>query len=67
MKQTTVRALKAGEWFTLKPTEYPTEKEVYIRDEYDRETKKYICGKWCDISASRLFKGDKVVYTGFTF
>ena len=67
MIATTVKALKKGDWFTLKPIEEPKESQVYIRDEYDRSTKRYLCGKFCDISASREFKGDKVVYTDFFF
>lgn len=63
----TVRELKKGEMFTLKPIEYPRESQVYVRDEYDRSTKKYICYKWSDVNAERLLKGDKEVYTEFCF
>lgn len=62
-----LKELKAGSWFTLKPIEEPKESQVYIRGEYDRETKKYVCGKFSDISYSRLLKGDTEVYTAFTF
>ena len=62
-----LKELKRGDWFTLKPIENPKESQVYIRDEYDRESKKYVCGKFSDISASRLLKGDTEVYTDFTF
>ena len=67
MTEKKLKDVKIGEWFTLKPIEYPTEKQVYIKGEYDRSEKKYDCGKWCDISASRYLKGDKVVYVDFTF
>ena len=66
-KQKTVKDLKLGEWFTLKPIAEPKESQVYIRDEYCREEKKYICGKFSDISYSRLLKGSTPVYTDFTF
>lgn len=62
-----IKDLKKGEFFTIKPLEYPTEKQVYIRGEYDRTDKKYCCGKFSDISVSRMFDGNKEVYTDFTF
>lgn len=62
-----IKDLKKGEYFTLKPIEYPNESQVYIRGEYDRTSKKYDCGKFSDISYSRLFKGDKEVYTDLIF
>lgn len=62
-----LKELKNGEMFTLKPIEYPKESQVYIREEYDRSTKKYICIKWSDVNAERLLKGDKEVYTEFYF
>ena len=52
-------------WFTLKPIEYPTDMQVYIRGEYDRSTKKYWCYKYGDVNAGRLIPGDKEVYTDF--
>ena len=62
-----LKDLKIGEYFTLKPYSKPTEKQVYIRGEYDRTERKYECGKFCDISYSRYLKGDTEVYTEFTF
>ena len=62
-----IKDLKKGEYFTLKPIAYPTEKQVYVRGEYDRTDKKYCCGKFSDISVSRLFDGNKEVYTDFIF
>ena len=67
MATKTVKDLKIGEWFTLKPIECPTDKQVFIRDEYCREEKKYICGRYDDISYSRLLEGTTPVYTDFTF
>ena len=63
----TVKDLKPGEWFTLKPIEEPKESQVYIRGEYDRSERKYECGKFSDISYSRYLKGNTQVYTDFTF
>ena len=62
-----LKELKKGEYFTLKDYAEPKDSQVYIRGEYDRETRKYVCGKFSDISYSRLLKGDTEVYTEFTF
>lgn len=62
-----LRELKKGEWFTLKPIAEPKANQVYIREDYDRAEKKYVCGKFSDISASRLLKPDTIVYTEFVF
>ena len=66
-KNMKLKDLKIGEYFTLKPLENPKESQVYIRGEYDRTDKKYCCGKFSDISYSRLLDGNKEVYTDFTF
>lgn len=63
----TIKDLKIGDYFTIKPIEEPKETQVYIRGEYDRSSKKYCCGRFDDISYSRDFSGNKVVYTEFTF
>lgn len=62
-----LKDLKRGEFFTLKPVEYPRESQVYIRGEYDRSTKKYACSKFSDVNYERLLKGTTTVYTEFTF
>lgn len=62
-----LKDLKRGEYFTIKPLEEPKENQVYIRGKYDRTEKKYDCGRFDDISYSRMFNGDKEVYTEFTF
>ena len=62
-----LKELKNGEWFTLKPIKNPTDKQVFIRGDYCREEKKYCCGRFDDISYSRLLKGTTAVYTDFTF
>lgn len=62
-----IKDLKKGDFFTLKPTETPKESQVFIRGDYNRSEKKYECGKFSDISESRMFNGDKEVYVEFTF
>lgn len=63
----TLKDLKKGDWFTLKPIATPKESQVFIKGEYDRSEKKYACGKFSDISASKLVKASTPVYTDFTF
>ena len=67
MKPVRLKDLKQGDFFTLKPVEYPTEARVYIRDVWDRSAKKYAVGKFSDANDWRLMKGDKIVYTDFIF
>lgn len=62
-----IKDLKIGEYFTLKPIENPTEKQVFIRGEYDRTEKKFECGRFDDISYTRYLSGKTEVYTDFTF
>lgn len=62
-----LKDLKKGDFFTKKPLEYPTEKQVFIRGDYDRSDKKYSCYKFDDINNEQFLKGDKLVYTDFIF
>lgn len=66
-KAVPLKSLKKGAWFTVKPIAYPTDKQVYIKDDYDREEKKFMCGRCDDISYSTYFKGDKMVYDDTNF
>ena len=63
----TVKELKKGEFFTKKPIENPTERQVFIRGEYDRTQKKYECTRFDDVSACCYLKAGTEVYTDFTF
>lgn len=67
MKSRKLKNLKPGEYFTLHPVSEPKESQVYIRGDYDRYEKKYECCKFADMCYSRLFKGEKEVYTDFIF
>lgn len=68
MTQTTLRELPRGSYFTLKDYgDYPDEKRVYIKQDYDRTSKKYSCIKFDDINAETFKKGATVVFTDFTF
>ena len=65
--KTTIKSLKKGEWFTKKDIENPTENQVWIRGDYDRTSKRYECQSYGDINRICYIKGDKEVYTEFTF
>lgn len=67
VKAVKLKDLKKGEWFTRKPIEEPKESQVFIRDFYCREDKKYFCQRWSDMSDGILLKGETVVYTEFYF
>ena len=64
---TTIKELKRGDMFTLKPIAEPHESQVYIRGEYDRSERKYWAGKFSDIGDGKLLDGNRTVYTDFTF
>ena len=67
LTKTTLKAIKKGTYFTFKPVEDPSENLVYVKDDYDRESRKYGYYKWSDTNNWHEKKGDTVVYTGFTF
>lgn len=64
-----LKELKRGEYFTRKAMNEKEAKlsQVYIKEDYDRSTKKYWCQKWDDISKGMELKGDTEVYTDFIF
>lgn len=62
-----VKELKNGDFFTKKRIDSPTEKQVFIRGEYDREQRKYECTRFDDICAVCYLDGSKEVFTDFTF
>ena len=62
-----LKNLKKGEYFTKKEIEFPNEKQVWVKDDYDRATKKYICYCWGDVNKSCLIDGEKIVFVNFTF
>ena len=54
--------LKKGDFFKLSENGC-----VYVRDSYDRSSKKYECFKYDDINSFRYLKGSKEVITDFIF
>lgn len=67
MAKVKVKELKKGEWFTRKQVEFPTEKQVFVRGEYDRSEKKYECWKFEDVNDTFFMDGNKEVFTDFVF
>ena len=62
-----LKDLKQGEWFTRKPILEPNEKQVFIREHYVREDKKYFCERWACLGDGIELKGETIVYTDFIF
>lgn len=68
MKAVVLKNLKHDCYFTLYPIESPKDTQVYVKGDYDRSSKKYICKKWTDILGSgRLIDGNTVVFIDFYF
>lgn len=63
----TVGELKKGDFFTKKPIDYPTERQVWVRGEYCRGAKVYECHRFDDINDVQYFKPSKTAYVEFTF
>ena len=64
---TAVKDLKKGDFFTKKQIEYPNDRQVWVRGDYDRTEKRYECYRFDDINDVRYISGGKEVYTDFTF
>lgn len=62
-----LNTLKKGEYFTLHAIQEPTIKQVFVKGDYDRSCKKYVCSKFHDFCLFRALSGDMLVYTDFIF
>lgn len=62
-----IKDMKKGEYFTKKPIEAPKESQVWVRGAYDISHRQYECTRFDDISVSCYIRGDKDVFTDFTF
>lgn len=67
MEKATIKQLKKGVFFTIKPCEEAKESNVWVRGSYDRSTKSYECHKFSDINHIHFFKANRIVYTDFIF
>lgn len=66
MEQTQIKNLKKGEFIKRAIKGKPSE-QVYIKGDYDRQTKSYSCIAYDDINKEIFIKADKIVFYGFTF
>lgn len=64
---TAIKDLKRGDFFTKKQIEYPTDRQVWVRGEYDRSLKAYECYRFDDVNAFCYISGKTLVYTDFIF
>lgn len=73
MKPVLLKDVRKGEYFTLTDkVKYNEDDEVlsryvYVRSDYDRETKKYEVYKFDDINDYRYMKGTRIVWVDFIF
>ena len=58
-----INDLKHGQFFITSNKS----KTVYVRGDYERQSKKYECANFDDISDYKYYNGNKIVLTGFTF
>lgn len=62
-----LKDLKPGDMFTKKNIVEPNEHQVWIRQAYDRSTKKYEIMRFDDICDVQLMDGNKEIFVDFTF
>jgi len=67
MKQTELKNLKTGDYFTMRPVEEPKESQVWVRGEYDRSERAYWCYRFTDVNAGHYMKASRIVCTEFYF
>ena len=58
-----IKSLQKGEYFKRKPFA----KAIYVKGEYDKPSKAYLCHHFDDTNQTLLIKSDKQVFHGFTF
>jgi|11_taG_2_1085331.scaffolds.fasta_scaffold237749_1 hypothetical protein len=63
MRQVKLKDIKAGEMFWRKETSG----KVYLRGDYCRYEKRYMCDDWDDISRCIWLKGETIVWIDLTF
>lgn len=60
-----IKELKKGEYFTIRPIEEPQGYQVWVRDQYDRSERRYLCHNYEDNNRWRYYQGDKEVFVDF--
>ena len=61
----TIKELKQGNYFTTKPIEDARSKDIWVRDEYDRAEKKYLCHNYANNNRWKYFDGGKTIFDVF--
>lgn len=73
MKPVLLKNVRKGEYFTLTQKVQRNEddevlsKYVYVRSDYDMESKKYEVYKFDDMNDYRYMKGTRIVWVNFIF
>ena len=62
-----LKDLKSGDMFTKRNIAEPKEHQVWIKQAYDRSTKKYEIMRFDDICDVQLMDGNKEIFVDFTF
>lgn len=61
----TIKDLKKGDFFTLRPIEKPKAAQIYIRGDYDRGLQAYWCPCFNNMSDIRFIESSREVFTDF--
>lgn len=64
MRQTEMRRVNRGEFFRLANSESAP---VWVRDDYNRSSKKFEAYKYDNVNYWSEFKGSRLVYVDFVF
>lgn len=64
MKKVILKQVKNGDYFRLRPTE---KAPVWVRGDYERDTKKYECYRYDNVNYMLTMKGTREVYVDFEF
>lgn len=62
-----LKDLKKGDYFTKRPIAEPTEKQVWVKGDYDRTLKAYSIYRFSDINDEHFMSGNTLINTEFTF
>ena len=67
MDITTVKEIKKGDYFRIVNKKGVAQKRVFIKGDYDRAEKAYICCAFDDICDFRVVKSNQTATTDFIF
>lgn len=62
-----LKDIKKGTYITLKAISEPKDNQVWIKGDYNRESKTYSIINFDDTNKERFIKSDKEVFTDFIF